>query len=374
MKKTTANYEIKRINRSGIYRLFFEEEKLSKRDIVMRLGLSLPTVTQNLTDLLDEGLIAESGTRGNTGGRSAVAYSCVAAAHTAIGMDITKHHITAVALDLRGHIIGGIREKHTFERSDAYYRKLGRVVNQVIEQNEIAPQSVLGVGFGVPGLITEDNRGVFYGKILNFTGATVEEFSHYIPFPAKLFNDANAACFAETWLTEDVDNTFYIMLSNNVGGAVRINRLMYPGDNLHAGEVGHLTIHPEGKPCYCGQRGCVDAYCSAPVLFEGPEDTLEKFFARLDAGEQLALDRWEKYTDDLASTVKTVRTLFDSKIILGGYVGAYMDRYVEAFRSKVARLTPFDKNADYISVCKYKNESIAAGAALDFISEFVESV
>ncbi len=223
----------------------------------MRLGLSLPTVTQNLTDLLDEGLIAESGTRGNTGGRSAVAYSCVASAHTAIGMDITKHHITAVALDLRGRILGGIREKHTFERSDAYYRQLGRVVDQVIEQNEIAPESVLGVGFGVPGLITEDNRGVFYGKILNFTGATVEEFSHYIPFPAKLFNDANAACFAETWLTEDVDNTFYIMLSNNVGGAVRINRLMYPGDNLHAGEVGHLTIHPEGKPCYCGQRGCV---------------------------------------------------------------------------------------------------------------------
>ena len=84
--------------------------------------------------------------------------------------------------------------------------------------------------------------------------------------------------------------------------------------------------------------------------------------------------RWEEYTDDLALAVKAVRTLFDCRIILGGYVGGYMDQYIEAFKQKVSKITTFDTDAEYLQVCRYKTESIAAGAALNFISEFVLSI
>ena len=374
MDKSLSNYEIKRINRSNIYRLFFENDRLTRRDVVMQLGLSLPTVTQNLTELMEAGLIVRSGNVSNTGGRNANTYSCAQTVRTAIGMDITKHHVTAVAVDLRGNIIGAQRRRICFEQTDAYYRALREIVDRLIEECALEREHVLGVGLGVPGLITEDNRTVFYGEILKFTNATVQDFSRYLDLPARLFNDAKAACFAETWMAGGAPNSFYIMLSNNVGGAMKLNGAMYSGDNRHACEIGHIAIHQDGRPCYCGQRGCVDAYCSAPVLTELSDGTLEDFFARLDAGEPAAVERWETYADDLAQAVKAVRTLFDSDIILGGYVGACMEKYIGAFRAKVARLTTFDRDADYIHVCRYKNEAIAAGAALNFVAEFVSSI
>lgn len=370
----TINLDMKKNNKTRIFRLLFDEGTLSKRDIVTQLELSLPTVNQYLTEFINEGLVCKAGTISNTGGRRATLYGCVTTARTAIGVDITRHHITAVAVDMMGKIIGMERKKEKFERSDAYNRKLGDVVESLIDQCNICRSKVLGVGLGVPGLITKDNRQIFYGEILKFTGATVEEFSKYINYPTRLYNDAKAACFAETWLNNDVENAFYILLSNNVGGAVKINNTMYAGDNLHGCEIGHISIHPDGKMCYCGQQGCVDAYCSAPVLYEISGGDLKHYFELLDSGDKHAVARWEEYSDDLARAVKVVRTLFDCKIILGGYVGGYMDRYIDAFKDKLRRITTFDTDAEYLDVCRYKVESIAAGAALNFISEFISSI
>lgn len=368
------NMEMKNGNKTRIFRQIFAEGQLSRRDIAEKLNLSLPTVNQYLSELIEEGLVCENGMVGNTGGRRAALYSCVTMARTAIGVDITRHHITAVAVDMMGKIIGMERRKENFERSDDYNRKLGDVVESLIDQYNICRDKVLGVGLGVPGLITRDNRRIFYGEILKFTDATVEEFSKYIRYPTWLYNDAKAACFAETWLNNDLENVFYILLSNNVGGAVKINNTMYAGDNLHGCEIGHIPIHPDGKMCYCGQRGCVDAYCSASVLYEISGGDLQHFFEMLDAGEECALMRWEEYSDDLACAVKVIRTLFDCKIILGGYVGGYMERYIDDFKEKLRKITTFDVDAEYLDVCRYKVESIAAGAALNFISEFISSI
>ena len=87
--------------------------------------------------------------------------------------------------------------------------------------------------------------------------------SRYIPYPTALLNDANAAGFAETWINKDIKTAFYLMLSNNIGGAVIIDGSPYAGYHHHSGEVGHLCIERNGRPCYCGQKGCVDRYLAA---------------------------------------------------------------------------------------------------------------
>ena len=373
-KKAMEKHELKIDSRTKIFRLLFEGGEYSKRDIILRLGLSLPTVTKCLEDLMAEGLVRKAGTISNTGGRRAAAYTCVATARTAIGLDITRHHVTAVAVDMMGTIIGMLRVQRNFELTDAYSRELAKIVELLIEKYGICRSRVLGVGLGVPGLITKDNRRIFYGEILKFENATVEDFSKYLQYPARLYNDAKAACFAETWLNKGSPNAFYILLSNNVDGAVKINDVLYAGDNLHGCEIGHITIHNNGKPCYCGQLGCVDGYCSAQALYDLSDGDLARFFEMLGEGDPRAVERWDRYTDDLALAVKAVRTLFDCRIILGGYIGGYMDRYIESFKRKVARITTFDKDAEYLDVCRYKIESIAAGAALNFISEFVSRI
>ena len=126
--------------------------------------------------------------------------------------------------------------------------------------------------------------------------------------------------------------------------------------------------------CYCGQRGCVDAYCAATVLSSKYDGNLAAFFAALEAGSKPAKQLWNTYLDNLAKTINTVRLLYDCTIILGGYVGAYLDTYMDDLRKRVQLLDSFNTPLTDITTCHYKNQSIAAGAALNFISKYMDAL
>lgn len=374
MEMKTANNEIRQKNRSAIFRLFLEQEGVSRQDLVDKLGLSLPTVTNNLQQLQQEGLITQTGTLGNTGGRRARLYSLESSARTAIGLEITRHHLTAVALDLRGTIIASKRRRLDFARTDSYYRELGSMVQQIVASAELKEESILGVGIGVPGLVTPDHREIFYGMVLGFTGASCEEFSKYIPYPTAFFHDTDAACFAEIWNDSGIRNVFYIMLSASVGGAIYLGGKQYGGTNLRAGEVGHLTAVPNGRQCYCGRRGCVDSYCAASVLSSAANGDLKRFFQQLREGDPATETIWQEYVGHLASAVANIRMLFDCDIIIGGYVGSYIDAHMGDLKKALEDRTTFDENPDYLRPCRYKTEAIATGAALNYISAFLDSI
>lgn len=374
MEMKAASNELKQKNRTAVFQLFLQQPEVSRQDVVERLGLSLPTVTNNLQQLQQEGLIAQSGSLGNTGGRRARLYSLVAEARTAIGLEITRHHLTAVALDLRGTIIASHRRRLDFARTDSYYRELGSMVRQIVETARLKEENILGVGIGVPGLVTPDHREIFYGMVLGFTGASCEEFSKYIPYPTAFFHDTDAACFAEIWNDPDIRNVFYIMLSASVGGAIYLGGKQYGGANLRAGEVGHLTAVPGGRQCYCGRRGCVDPYCAAPVLTSATGGDLKRFFNLLKEKDPEITRLWQEYVGHLASVVANVRMLFDCDIIIGGYVGSYIDAHMKDLKEALADRTTFDESVDYLRPCRYKTEAIATGAALNYISEFLDAV
>lgn len=374
MQKKTANMEIKKLNHTNIFQLLRQNSGMTKQDIVSTLQLCLPTVTQNVNELQDEGLVDESGSIGNTGGRRAKTYDIVRDARVSIGLDITRNHITVVMVDLTGAVISRTRIRQKFERTDAYYRQLGALVEQAASDAGLAANRILGVGIGVPGLVTADHQTVFYGEILTFTGATCAEFSKYIPFPTALFNDANAAGLAESWTTGGSVNAFYLMLSNNVGGSVVIDGKVYAGQHLRSGEVGHITIIPGGRKCYCGQHGCVDAYLAATELSSLTDGSLASFFDLLSAGDEKALATWDQYLDHLALTVNNLNMLFDCPVVLGGYVGEYIGDYMDEVCGRARLLNSFESDGDYLRVCSYKTEAIAAGAALHFISLFIDSI
>ncbi len=374
MRKKTANMEIKQVNHTNIFQWLRRNSGMTKQDIVSSLQLCLPTVTQNINELQREGLVGESGSIGNTGGRRAKTYDIIKNARVSVGLDITRNHITVVMVDLTGGIMSRTRVRKRFERTDSYYRYLGTLVERAVSDSGLPAHCVLGVGIGVPGLVTGDHQTVFYGGILNFTGATCAEFSTYIPYPTALFNDANAAGLAESWATSDNVSAFYLMLSNNIGGSVVIGGQVYAGQHLRSGEVGHITIVPGGRQCYCGQKGCVDAYLAATELSTLTDGNLAAFFELLKSRDQKATAIWSEYLNHLAITVNNLNMLFDCPVILGGYVGEYIGEYLDEVRVQAGRLNSFENNADYLTVCSYKTEAIAAGAALYFITRFIDSI
>ena len=370
-----ASSDIKKINHTKIFRLIYASpEGISKQEIMKQLGLSLPTVTQKLQELQEEGLVQDSGSVGSSVGRRARVFSVVREAKLAAGLDINENYFTAVLVDLYGNVICSEKHAVSFSRTDAYYKEMGQAVLRLIQAAGVSHEKILGVGLGVPGLVTKDRRKIFCGKILDFEGAASTEFSKYIPFPCLFYNDAKAAGFAELWNRDDITRAFYVLLSNHVGGAMIYNHEVDLGENTHAGEIGHMTLIPAGKQCYCGRLGCVDPYCSASVLSAAAGGSLEEFFRLLRQGNAGIQEVWDEYVQFLALAVNNAGVLLDCPIILGGYLGAYIEEYIGQIRERAQKRNPFSSREDTIIACRYKVEAIAAGAALPFIDEFLNTI
>ena len=118
----------------------------------------------------------------------------------------------------------------------------------------------------------------------------------------------------------------------------------------------------------------MDPYCAAPALTDVTDGDLKLFFQRLKEGDETINAVWQEYLSHLAVAVANLRMLFDCDIIIGGYVGSFMDEYIDQLRQRVLLRSVFDDNADYVRPCKCKTEAIAAGSALNYISVFLNSI
>lgn len=276
--------EIKTVNRNRIYRMIYQNPRISRPELCHRLGLSMPTVMQNVRYLQDRGLVEEGGSLDSTGGRKAVALTCVKDARTAVGLDLTANHISGVLVDLEGGILAESREKRAFAVSGEYADALAGMVRDLIGKAAAPAERVLGVGVSMPGTFSADGGLMLDSRVLRMQNLRCAELSRSIPLPCVFCNDANAAGFAEVWDVQSPSDALYLSLSNTVGGAILLGGQLYKGENQRGGEFGHIPVERDGKRCYCGKKGCLDAYCSATVLSDLAGGSLPAFFRELPGG------------------------------------------------------------------------------------------
>jgi len=370
----TTRIETKQTSRNRIYQLVYQQGKISKPDIAKQLDISLPTVLQNVKILQNEGFLQEGETLESTGGRKAVAVTYAKNARYSIGIDITLSHIRVVIVNLAAEILTSCYIRKTFQDSVVYFSELGDLVEQLISDSKIEPCLILGVGFSIPGVISADCQLLIHSHVLNVSGLQCDQMKRYLPYPSTLCNDANAAAYAEIWSEHNHNNALYLALSNSVGGAVILENNLFHGESQRAGEFGHMTLVRDGLPCYCGRRGCMDSYCSAQVLSQHTSGDLDLFFKKLQAGNTMIQNIWNEYLGWLAVAIKNLTVSMDCPIVLGGYLGNYLEEYLDVLRQLVADISTFDRSEDYISVCKYQHDAAAVGSALLFIHPFIRQV
>jgi predicted NBD/HSP70 family sugar kinase len=367
--------DIKQNNRKNIYFYLREKESATKQEIAYSLQLSLPTVTQNLTYLVEQGLIGcENKVINRAGGRNPVAYSYISDAKVAVGVDITRNHIKTIIVDLDGNVIKYVYRRQTYQRNDDYLKILGKAVEQIIDSAQLDREKIIGVGIAVPGLIDHDKEVVVDGRVIDNQGMTRAEFSKYIPYKTKLTHDSDAAGFSEIIRSPHLHTACYVNLCNSIGGSVFINDKPYRGDGLFSCEFGHLRLMPNGRKCYCGQQGCFDPYCNAEVLSNHTNGDLFTFFDRLESGDEKFGKIWDAYLDHLATAITDIRMMYGCTIIIGGYIGTFIDKYMDTLRTLVDARSPFgEKSATFLVPCLNKMEAVATGAALYFVQEFLDN-
>ena len=189
------------------------------------LSHSLPTVTQNLNYLRECGLIFNAGEFESTGGRKANMLSIVPEARLAVGMDVTQTHVSVVLTDLKLSILDSVKTHVLFRDADDYYEMLANHVRMILEKNEVDPEKFLGVGISLPAIVNEQENTISYSKVIDIPDDFYVQMQKKLPYPVRLFNDANAAGWTELQARGKQQPMVYLSLSNSGGGAVLMNRV-----------------------------------------------------------------------------------------------------------------------------------------------------
>ncbi len=373
-QKKITNIEVKKRNRNEVFRYICKQETVSNPEISYQLKISLPTATQITKELLAEGLLEEKGELQSTGGRRAKALSAVVNARLAVGLDITKNHMTMALTNIVGEILKYERISKPYVSGESYYRQASETLETFLEESGVDKGKILGVGISFPGIIDVEQEMITYSHILGVEAVPFDAVSAFFSYPCYFINDANAGAYAEGFHHDGAVHFFYLSLSNTVGGAIFNGNELIQGRNFRCGEVGHMTVVIDGENCYCQKRGCLDAYCAAWHLSDAADGNLERFFALLDQGDAEAAKIWDSYTDYLAIAVNNIHMLLDCDIVLGGYVGSHMGTHLQELWNKVAVRNTFGEKEPFVKACNYKVAAAALGAALKVIETFVSQI
>lgn len=373
MEKATIA-EIKRINRSNIFRMIYNQKKTSKQAIATSLDLSLPTVSQNIKELEGLQLIEKNGHFESSGGRKPQAICCVGKSRVAFGVEMTTRHLSIACVDLYGNQLKETRLRLNYRNTREYYREMGALVTEFISSMRISAKKILGVGISLQGLVSPDGQSVTYGEIMNCTGARLCEIAEFIPYPCRLLHDAESAAFAEIWFAGGIEDSIYLSLSNKLGGAVILGSSIHHGKETGSGMIEHMIIEPGGRLCYCGKRGCLDAYCSVEALC-GHEREMDTFFTDLRQGCIQNEKQWAEYLDTLAAAIDNLHMVLDCDLILGGPMASYLTEEDAAVLNGLVReKSTFRSMRPYIRLSTCSTNVIAVGSALVYLREFLDSI
>lgn len=385
--------DVKRMNKNRIFRFIHFAGHTSRQEIADVLQLSLPTVNQNLKLLKDENLITFEGNYDSTGGRKAQVILANGMAKYAVSVNLNVSEINVSLVDLNGDIVCVIKRDAVFSADEDYSKLIAGLVEEIISDNGIDKEDVLGVGITVPGIFDNENEVIKFAPTMGIRNFAMSDITKYIPYECIAMNNAKAAAYAEFWFArklkdenatisnfnETMDSEYsggkiYVTLGNGVGGAYIYKERLVKGKHNRCAELGHMTIHPGGRQCFCGREGCLESYVSARCLSTNLGITLKDFFDELEGGNELYNEIFNNYIDDLTTGINNMYIMSDSDVVLGGYVSSYLRPYKDEIVKLLVEKYPFETKGEYFSFAVCDLEKSYTGAALTFLGDFIRKI
>ncbi|MER3445332.1 MAG: ROK family protein [Candidatus Dadabacteria bacterium] len=283
-----------------------------------------------------------------------------------IGIDIGGTNLRGALVSGSGNIIKRLSVPSGADLGiDAVIENLGKLIDEIRRG-----QTIDGVGIGIPGII-DLARGlitqapnIMHVHNYPFRDVLMEKIEMNIPVFVE--NDANCAALGELWkgVGEKVDSLVLLAIGTGLGGGIILNRKLWRGADGMAGEVGHMTISPDGAKCNCGNTGCLETFASAVgirrMVKEGLDDKTVKTSLREEVqnvhkeklpeivreaaieGDKLAILIWEEFGRALGIAVAGLVNLLNVEMVVisGGLSDAwelFIDKAVDEAKKRGLR-------------------------------------
>lgn len=292
-----------------------------------------------------------------------------------IGVDLGGTNLRAASVDKHGKMLNKMSGSTDLAAGrDAVIGDMVEAIQKL--KAEAGSLRLAGVGIGIPGFILME-EGIVVGSnnLPQFEGFPVrDEIERRLGTQVILENDANAAALGEKWIGagKDVNDLVLLTLGTGIGGGIISAGKVLHGSVGMAGELGHITVVPNGNPCGCGNYGCVEKHASATAIVSmarmmslGDNVTSEDVFHMAVAGNAKAKMIFHAMGSSLGIALATLINIFNFPLyLLSGGVLAAWEQFAPAMFDEVEKRSFTYRNAKTtITKAALGNEAGLYGAA-----------
>lgn len=253
------------VNRRIILNLLREHGPLSRADLARSMEVPRGMITALVNELLEEGLVLEGATTAAPRGRRPRLLHLRSHDRLALGVDVRAGLTVMQLTDFSG--------RELVRRSFVTPGEPGALDRCLVEEARrlLLPQhrveELEGVGIVLPGMVDPGEGTILHAPTLGWRDETLGQgLAEWLGVPVRLERDAVACAMAQIWLghpsPDDIRDFVYVVVSEGVGTGLVVDGQPVRGRHFTAGEFGHVALDPNGPPCACGGRGCLEAFAS----------------------------------------------------------------------------------------------------------------
>ncbi|HEU4896474.1 MAG TPA: ROK family transcriptional regulator [Actinomycetota bacterium] len=360
--------EMRDRNRALVLDAVARHEPVTRAQLAVRTGLTKSSVSTIVAELVAARLVVELGTqRGSDLGRPGTALALARDGLAGLGLEINVDYLAACVVDLARRTrvqyveVGDNRARDPAAVTDL----LARLAAAAVAAARTQGLTISATCVAVPGLADPETGAVARAPNLDWSGVPLRRLlAGRVPAaltPVVVENEANLAALGELWFGDGGGLGDYVHISAEVGigAGIVVAGELFRGAHGHAGELGHTTLEPDGPPCACGGRGCLELYAGQEAILrragldpaaststgraDGPVGTL---VARLAAGDPRALEALEVAGRSLGvATAALVKLLDPDSVVLGGVYALLAPWLREPFQRALVAGIPMTRAA-----------------------------
>ncbi|TQS75130.1 ROK family transcriptional regulator [Ornithinibacillus gellani] len=387
LNKTWNQHVVKKENKSLVLNVIQSSSPISRADIASITGLNKGTVSSQVTELIDEHLIYESGPGKSSGGRRPVMLLFNKIAGYSIGIDLGVNYILGLLTDLEGNICKENYIKIKDLSFDEIMEKLYEVIDSLIASAPSSPYGIIGIGIGVPGTV-DNNGNILLAPNLKWKNIHLKEIleeKYHIPIVIE--NEANGGAHGERkfGIGMDTKHIVYVSIGIGIGVGLNLNGELYKGNNGFSGELGHMTIDINGKDCRCGSKGCWELYASEQALddyaaqlkltsLSEEEISLESLLSLAEKGDEKGIALFEEIGNQVGIGLKNIVNIFNpEQIIVGGRLAAAKKWLIAPIKKQLDQTQLFQQQDLQVDFSSLSTHSAAMGVAAFAVEEFLQN-
>lgn len=360
-QRTSQPEMFKDFNRSRLFELLMSTRIVSRPQLAKQTGLSRTTIAALADEVVRLGLAEEVGLGDSTGGRPPALLRFNPDAAYALGAHMTQRDWTIVLTNLDAQVVQRFDTGTVGNTPEAAVEALRdgvRMVTAAVDRQHLLP----GIGVGTPGLVDVSTGVIKTAVDIGWSEVPIRQLvEDALDLRAFVVNRSKVGALAELWYGagQGISELIYVSIGTGIAAGIVHEGRLFAGANSSAGELGHVTVLPDGPRCPCGNRGCLQQLASGPAIADlararlregGPSMlrevagirpeviTAQTVFQAAEQGDALALEIVHECAGYLGVALANLVNLFNPElIVVGGPIGRAGKVLIDPLQAEVNR-------------------------------------